>query len=271
MKIGAILQARCGSSRFSNKVLQKLPFHGKISVLKHIENRIAKSTKIQKFIVATTTEKEDDQIAELFPENIFRGDVNDVLSRYYLACKEHHLDIIVRFTGDNPCINAENIDRAIANHINNKYDYSHTYGLPLGTNIEVISFPAIELAYLNAKDTYETEHVTPYITRRPGEFQIGETLIDAPINLQRLRLTLDYPSDYAMLNLIFSYFGDTIFSLQDLGKFIDKNPWIIEVNPNHQKQDYKNSTEELKAAAKILKHAELNVAMKIVENAIKNE
>ena len=61
MRVGAIVQARCGSSRFPNKVLLKLPFHGATNVLQHIAKRVALSRRIDQYVIATTDAPEDDQ------------------------------------------------------------------------------------------------------------------------------------------------------------------------------------------------------------------
>jgi len=268
MKVGAIVQARCGSSRLQKKVLLKLPFSSNTTVLEHIIRRVSQSELIEQLIIATTNNQEDDQIANFFPQNLFRGDESHVLSRYYLAAKENQIDVIVRITGDNPCINATNIDTTVRNHISKKYDYSKTSGLPLGTNIEVISFSALEIAYFDAKDTYEIEHVTPYILRRPEKFKIGVLPINVSNSLKDLRLTLDYPSDYAMLNIIFSYFDNKIFSIAELEDFMESNSWVKEINRNYQKQHYSNEYQELEVALNMLEQAELKTATNIVRRAM---
>ena len=108
MNIGCIIQARTGSSRFPDKVLQDII--GKPLLLRVLD-RVIGSKKISKFIVATSNMAKDDRIAELIDiynsnenKNIycFRGNELDVLDRYYQAAKNFSLDAIVRTTGDNP-------------------------------------------------------------------------------------------------------------------------------------------------------------------------
>ena len=269
MRIGAIIQARCNSSRLYNKVLLKLPFSGDTSVLQHIVNRVAKSTMIEQSVIATSDNQEDDQIAQLFSGNVFRGDECHVLSRYYHCAEQYQLDTIVRLSADNPCVDIACVDDAVLNHVNNNYDYSNTSGLPLGTNVEVISFSALKSVYLEAKDPYEIEHVTSYVYSNPDKFRIGKTALDAPDNLKDLRLTLDYPNDYAMLNIIFGYFGNRTFTLDELSKFVQGNPWIGEINPNYQKQSYATEDQEWAAAADILNKLDLKSAADVVVREIK--
>ena len=56
--IAAIIQARLGSKRFPNKILKKI--NNKETVLDYIIKRISKSKKINKIIIATTKNKNDD-------------------------------------------------------------------------------------------------------------------------------------------------------------------------------------------------------------------
>lgn len=268
MQIGAIIQARCASVRLPNKVLFKLPFSGGPNVLQHIANRVANSSLISTSVIATTATQQDDQIEQLFPKTTFRGDESNVLSRYYHCAASHQIDIIVRLSGDNPCIDIEIVDSAIESHIESGYDYSRTTEVPLGSGIEIISFPALQSAYREASDPYDLEHVTPYIRNRPARYYIGETAIQVPDSISNLRLTLDYPSDYAMLNVIFGYFGNRIFTLSELAELVNQNKWISSINPNHQKQRYETPYKEWEAAVEVLNKLEFPETAQLVEREI---
>ncbi|MDB4499027.1 glycosyltransferase family protein [Akkermansiaceae bacterium] len=260
MKIGAIIQARCGSERFPRKVLMGLPMSRGRSVLAHIFRRVAASSQIDSCVVATSVDPANDAIEEAFPGQVFRGDEEDVLKRMYECAKESGFETIVRLTGDNPCIDFSHLDEMISSHVEEKADYTVTSGLPLGMNAEVVSFAALEAAHQEAEDSYEREHVTPFIARRPERFLMRRVEMLAPKNTKELRLTMDYPSDYALLNLLFDHFDEKIFSLAELSEFVEEHPWIGSINPNHQKRDYPSEKEELEAAISLLKKAELHRA-----------
>ena len=86
--IAAIIQARMGSSRLPNKVLMDID--GKPS-LKFMIDRVKKSKRVEKIIVATTTDKRDKVIVEFCVKNnilFYSGSENDVLDRYYNASKK---------------------------------------------------------------------------------------------------------------------------------------------------------------------------------------
>jgi spore coat polysaccharide biosynthesis protein SpsF len=257
MKVGAIIQARCGSERFPRKVLMALPMSGGASVLDHIFQRVAESSMVDSSVVATSVDSANDAIEAAFPDRVFRGDEEDVLKRMYECAKEMGLETVVRLTGDNPCIDFSLLDEIIASHVQEKADYTITSGLPLGMNVEVVSFAALEAAHQEAEDPYEREHVTPFIARRAERFLVRRIEMEAPLNTKSLRLTMDYPSDYALLNLLFDYFDGKVFSLDELSRFVGKYPWIGAINPNHQKRDYSSEKEELEAAVEILRRAEL--------------
>jgi len=268
-RTGAIIQARCGSTRMPNKVLMPLPFSGEVNVLQHILNRCQKSKTLDDTYIATTTESEDDCIEEIYSDRIFRGSAENVLSRFYEAATEYGLDIVVRLTADNPCIDAAIIDYAVMQHIKYNYDYSKTIGLPVGTNIQVVSVDALRIAHHNAQDSYEKEHVIPYISNRQDQFNIGLTEILTPKFSSNTRLTLDYPSDYAMLNVIFTNFADRYFSLFELAEFLEQYPWIIKINPNYQKQLFNSHEAEYEAALRILRNAELTASADLISKEIK--
>lgn len=178
MKIGCIIQARMGSSRLPNKVLMKFPYDGEKSNLQWIIERANKTKKIDQIILATTLDSVDDPIEKLATKNgivCFRGDVNNVLSRYYLAAKENSLDVIVRITGDCPCIDPMVIDEVIRGFLKADNDYcSNTLcrSYPHGLDVEVFSFVALRQAFHSATEEFEKEHVTPYIYKTKRNFSI---------------------------------------------------------------------------------------------------
>src|SRR4051812_36367375 len=94
LKIGAIIQARLGSTRLPNKVLLPLPFNGKLSILEQVLLRAEKSNKFNEIIVATSTNAVDNFLADFFGQKhtvFFRGSEEDVLSRFYEAATLHEL------------------------------------------------------------------------------------------------------------------------------------------------------------------------------------
>lgn len=274
MKIGAVIQARLSSTRLPGKVLKKLPCGSGITVLQQVLRRLKKSEKVGEIIVATTTEMEDRAIVKAAEdEDIrwFRGSKEDVLSRYYLAAKEYGLDIVVRITGDCPCIDAGIIDRLIIYHLEAGNDYSSnilTRSFPHGLDAEVFSFAVLDKAFNEAKEEFEREHVTAFIYRS-GRFKVHN--MEAPESLRRpdIRITLDTQEDYALLCAVYDYLypEDPFFSAEAIIKLFQEKPWLKMINEKVvQKRIFDSLEDELKEAEKILDIQDLKRARDYVHN-----
>lgn len=268
-EIGTIIQVRTSSSRFPKKVLKELPYGNGITVLQQVIRRVKKSVRLNDVIIATTIDKEDDEIIRIAKEEnvkYFRGDKENVLSRYYLAAKENNLDIIVRITSDCPCIDSEIADLIIEKHVKGKADYTsnslkRTY--PHGLDIEVFNFHALAEAHKNARKNYEKEHVTPYIYRNPNIFKIIQ--VEAPKKLQApdIRITIDTEEDYALLCIVFDYLypQNEYFNAYDIVNLFKEKPWLKLINKKVvQKEIFDTLEEEIKSAVKILELQDLKKA-----------
>lgn len=274
LKIGAIIQARLGSTRLPNKVLLPLPFNGELSILEQVLLRADKSNKFNTIIVATSDNTTDNVLADFLQRKhtaFFRGSEEDVLSRFYEAATEHELDVIVRLTADNPCLDPNTIADTIDQHILLKNDYTRTTGLPIGMNIEVMSYQALKTAFEEAKDKHDREHVTSYLYANPEKFKIHfQPYSFENEAFSNFRLTVDYPSDYAMVNLIFDNFGsENTFSMDELYLFWKQNLWLEDINKsNFQKRIYADPKEELSDAVKILKFYNFETAADLLTSEI---
>jgi spore coat polysaccharide biosynthesis protein SpsF len=235
----ALVQARLGSSRLPGKSRLPLPL-GAVgdaqTILGHVVGRARRATSIRKIIVATTKQVLDDELVTLAGRlgvGVFRGDEQDVLGRFAGALA-HAGDVqaIVRLTADNPAIDPAFLDAAVAHHLATEADYTHTTGLPLGTNLEVISTAALRRAHAEARQPDEREHVTPYLRRHPELFRLETLALAVPPAVAELRLTIDYPSDYALLSLLFTELGPG-FSLTDpagLPALLAQHAWLAAIN-----------------------------------------
>jgi spore coat polysaccharide biosynthesis protein SpsF len=237
-RVGALIQVRMGSTRLPGKALLPLPLHTPHkTVFQHIIERARRAAFVHTIVAATSNTSADDPIAQLASQlqtHVFRGDEQDVLGRFNEAALMHNLNVIVRLTGDNPAIDPFYIDRAVEFHLAQQADYTLTIGLPLGTNLEVISQKALAAVHAQATRPEEREHVTPYLRRNPGgQFCLQTLPLTVPAPLRGLRLTLDYPSDYALLHLLFSRLPDQ-FMLADVQELLLKYPWLPQIN--HQNE-----------------------------------
>jgi spore coat polysaccharide biosynthesis protein SpsF len=258
VKIGVLIQARLGSERLPNKAMLPLPFNGGPALLQHVVNR-AKAADIVNEVIVATTDREADNAIESFCEDqtivCFRGDEQNVLERFEKAATTYNLDVIVRLTGDNPFISPGTIQTAVEQHLQQAADYTITEGLPLGTNVEVISFAALKLAADKATEPADREHVTPYIRRESG-FKRITVPFDFPV--KDLRLTVDYPSDYALASLIYERLHTThnLFGFKEIVDLLQQNSWLKEVNAgNTQRTAFTDEADELQQAKQLLQKA----------------
>ncbi len=274
MKVGGIIQARVGATRLPKKVFMPLPYYSKISVLEHIIKRTQKVSLINEIIVATTDKKSDNKIESFSRKlsiKVFRGDENNVLSRFFLAAQENNIEVIVRLTGDNPCIDYDLINSTIELHVNEKNDYTATKDYPLGLNVEVISFRALEKAFNEAETFPEKEHVTPYINKHPDKFKILIKEAQEEFYRPDIRLTLDTEEDYALLCSVFDYLypENAFFDIQDIIELFEKKPWLKLINKKViQKKIYDSLKDEISEAIKICDLQDLKRAKEFLEHRL---
>lgn len=235
MRVVCIMQARVGSTRLPGKVLKKIC--GK-TVLEHDIERLKKVKNIDEIIIATTVEKADEAIvneADRLTIKSFRGSENDVLSRYYYAAKESKADVIVRITSDCPLLDSEVTEEVINFYLNNysHYDYvsntlDRTY--PRGFDTEVFSFKLLEEAFLNAKEIFQREHVTPFIWDNNHNYRVYQ--YKDRFDNSSLRLTLDTEEDLELIIRVYKalYKDNSYFGLKEILKLFNERPELIEIN-----------------------------------------
>lgn len=271
MRIAAIVQARLSSSRLPGKVLKELPIGCSTTVLERVINRLKQSTKLDEIIIATTTETDDDKlipVAEKAGIKYFRGSKEDVLSRYYFASRENDIDVIVRITGDCPCIDPVLIDSMIERHLETGADFTSsilTRTFPHGLDTEIMSFKAMEKAHLQATQPFEREHVCPYIYKSsPEVFTITPFRAPPELCAPDIRITLDTEEDYALLCQVFDSLGveNDTFSAKDIISLFREKPWLKLINRKVAQKKLTTETprQELKEAIRVLDLQELNRA-----------
>ncbi|MFZ0035310.1 MAG: glycosyltransferase family protein [Sedimentisphaerales bacterium] len=274
MQIGAIIQARTSSTRLPGKVLMELPYGGGVAVLQQIIRRLKRSKRLGDIIVATTTAKADEKIVKLAEkENTkwFKGNTDDVLSRYYTAAKENDLDVVVRITSDCPCIDPEIMDWVLEKHLAAKADFTSTSldrTFPRGLDIEILSFEAIKKAHLEAVEAFEREHVCPYMCKsKPHLFKICKVQASEKFYGPDIRITLDTIEDYTLLCAVFDYLHprNEFFGAEDIIKLFRDKPWLGNINKNViQKGIFDSVEQEIEEAVRLLELQGLKKAKKIL-------
>lgn len=242
-----IIQARMGSSRLPGKVLKPIR---NVPALQVLLTRVSKTKTIDKIIVASTTNKEDDAI-ELLCNSIgvhcYRGSDWDVLERFYLAAKPFNPETVVRITSDCFLHDHKVIDFVVQKFKDSGLDYFSNSNhepdyLEDGFDVEVFSFAALENAMHNAKLLSEREHVTPYI-KNSGKFACGweKYLPD-----YHHKLSVDTQNDFNAVEQIFEEFDSlTEFGMLEVAELLKKKPELRALNAESViNAGYKKSLEQ---------------------------
>ncbi|MEK7208951.1 MAG: glycosyltransferase family protein [Patescibacteria group bacterium] len=251
-KVGIIIQARMSSTRLPGKVL--LPLAGK-EMLWHVVERCRRSRRAHNVIVATSSDRSDDVLAGWCKKNsipVFRGNLDNVLSRYFNCAKKNNLDIIVRITSDCPLVDPSSIDEILrvlntgrtkhVEYVSNLLDRNY----PRGLDCEAFTFSVLKNAHKKAIDAFDKEHVTPYIIKNARTCPYT-----MPKKLQgNYRLTVDEKNDYKLIKLIYDNFyknGD-IINVCDVLKFLSKNKRVAIINKNVKQKDKERQKQIVEAA-----------------------
>lgn len=233
MKTVAIVQARMGSSRLPGKVMRPVAGQCLIDLLIH---RLRQAQTVDEIVLATTEMLVDDPLAAHVAGQgirVVRGSEDDVLSRYLKAADESGATTVIRITGDCPFVMPELVDAAVSAFHAHKggIDYLSNVDPPTfpdGFDIEVFSADVLRRAGLEARDSYDREHVTPFLRREDG---IRRDAIRADRNLSALRLTVDEPDDLLVVEAVLKALApDTVFGFDALMALYDDQPALFTAN-----------------------------------------
>lgn len=235
-EVVAIIQARMSSTRLPGKVLLDL---GGRSVLSRMVERVKGSKLVTRVVIATTIDPTDNPIIELCQQeniDVFRGSLPDVLDRYYQAARFYDAHIVVRLTGDCPLIDPQLIDQTITALIDQNADFScnrlpppfhRTY--PIGLDVEVCTFAALEKAWREAVEKHDREHVLPYLYEVEGRFKVVQ--LNHTEDLGSLRWTLDTHEDYSLLCEVIHRLGNrNDFSWLEVLELFHQDPELASIN-----------------------------------------
>lgn len=199
------IQARTGSTRFPNKVLELID--GK-TVLQHVIDACkASAQNLNKFsrsnnctISTALLIPSGDKLLDMFQSmSIQVGPEDDVLKRYVLACETFGADYMVRITSDCPLIPSPIITKLIKTGIMNNYDYASNVAEETrtafdGKDCEFISKKALLWLDQNAVHADDRQHVTTLLRREPPRW-VKQGFITDYLDLSDLKLSVDTQED----------------------------------------------------------------------------
>lgn len=250
------------SARLPGKVLRNIAGE---PMLVQVVERVKKAKTIDQVIVATTishADNEIEQLCRLRDYEFSRGDEKDVLDRFYQTARDASAGIIVRITSDCPLIDPDVIDEVVTAMFNGSEEIVHftsssthkkmrsvydfvanrlpppwkrTY--PIGLDVEVCTFSALESAWKEAKEPYQREHVMPYIYTSGNKFRVH--IVENLRNYGAMRWTVDTSEDLVLVREVYSHFNDVKFSWLDVIELFDKKPELAKINTAIQQKHLK--------------------------------
>ncbi len=228
----AIVQARMSASRLPGKVMKKIL--GK-PIIGYLLDRLKASKRIDKIILATSTNQENDELVSYVQGlgfDVWRGSEEDVLGRFFFAVKKYAADTVVRITGDCPLIDVKICDRLVDEFIKHQVDYAFlSSGFAEGLDCEVLKTTALEKCHQHAQLASEREHVTPYIKNHQDQFKLF--CMDNREDHGGYRVVVDEPEDLAMLEILFNDFYKTIHpqgGFDEIKAYLDQHPELVRMN-----------------------------------------
>lgn len=240
-KVVGIIQARTSSTRLPGKVL--LEAAGKPLILLMLE-RVSRCKLLDSLWLVTSEESDDNILANVVQKagyNVFRGSLENVLSRYWQIGKQEKAEAIVRLTGDCPLHDHEVIDLVINYFLKNQKEKDYVSNVlpptyPDGLDTEVFSFSALDAAYQDAGSTFDLEHVTPYIRKKANDSG-RESNLYGPADFSHLRWTLDEPEDYEFIKKVYEdlFPINSDFGWLDVIAWLTNDPQKLKINSMHKR------------------------------------
>jgi spore coat polysaccharide biosynthesis protein SpsF len=275
-RVIAIIQGRMSSSRLPGKILADIAGQ---PMLQRVFLRTSRAATVTETIFATTTDPSDDPVAEYCDFSgipFTRGSLYDVLDRYYQTAQKAKADVVVRVTADCPLIDPALIDEAV-NAIWGRFDglpdplpvrslnrsplfteelffaadfvanrlpppFDRTY--PIGLDVEVCTFTALEKAWKESIETFHREHVMPYfyegieLTTVNRQLQTGISprgfrvaLLNHTTDFGDYRWTVDTPEDLEFTRQVYSRFdGRDDFTWKQVLNLVHNEPQLMQIN-----------------------------------------
>lgn len=260
-RVIAIIQGRMSSSRLPGKILADLAGQ---PMLQRVFMRTSRAAAVTETIFATTTDPSDDPVAEYCDFSgipFTRGSLYDVLDRYYQTAKQANADVVVRVTADCPVIDPALIDDVVHTLLDGQYDFvsnrlpppfQRTY--PIGLDVEVCTFAALQKAWKHASKTFHREHVMPYLYEgvelsaasrqlslgsSPRGFRIA--LLNHTTDFGDYRWTVDTPEDLEFMRQAYNRFhGRDDFTWKEVLDVVHNEPQLMQINARVQHKTLKD-------------------------------
>ena len=224
------IPARLTSIRLPRKLLAPL---GGRPALGFLIERV-KTSGIATIVLCTTDDPNDDELAALAGQHgveCYRGDREDIILRFDEAARHFSADVIVNVDGDDIFCDPGLIARTASVLTAGESDFVRWKQLPLGAS--PVGFTAAALSIVrNGKTVSSTATGWGRFFMNPGLFRVSE-LDPPPMEAfsPELRLTLDYPADYDLLQAIEAELTptDPNFGIDAIIRLVNRKPQMLAV------------------------------------------
>jgi spore coat polysaccharide biosynthesis protein SpsF (cytidylyltransferase family) len=234
----AIVQARVGSTRLPRKVLEPVADEPMIAL---VLKRTALANTLDEVMLATGEDAANDELAECVEGlgyMVTRGPEDDVLRRFAIATTAAEAEIVVRVTGDCPLIDPGVIDSLVALQREQQLDYVTNVkppSWPDGLDVSVIHAEVLFAADREAAQSYEREHVVPWIWRHStleGGDRFSAANLVCPIDMSDARWTVDEPCDLEMIRALAERLGPRLLTAgwRDIEDVFEGEPALRSIN-----------------------------------------
>ncbi len=237
-----LVAVRLKSQRLKEKALLQL--YDKPLIVKLVD-RLKKSKLSKNIVICTSSSPLDDRLNEVAKINnieIFRGDEDDVMSRFIKVAEERKINNLVRVTGDNPLTDPVQMDNMIISHFENNSEFTFTEDLPHGTRSEIINLNALIKCHKLIQDKSATEYMT-WMLNRPDFFMVNQYKVKTKkLKRSDISLTVDTEQDYKLIKNIYENFRGSPPKLEKIIDYYDSLSQSMKRNvvDNHLKNKLNN-------------------------------
>ncbi|NFO13095.1 spore coat protein [Clostridium botulinum] len=237
-----IIQAHMASTRLPGKIMKEIC---KEKVLFHVYNRCERVKNIEKIIIATSLNKENDEIEKFCIDNnieVFRGEEDDVLDRYYECAKKYSPNYVVRVTSDCPLLEPRLIDYWLENAMKDKIEFvEEEEELFTGFGVDLFSFNALKKMKKEATTNKQKEHVIGYYCEHKNKFVHKKYPLPNELKYlyRNYRLTLDTKEDFKLIESLYNeFYVNNFVDLDKVIRYIDENEDVLKINKNIEQKQY---------------------------------